>query len=179
MGRIKAKIIKSIIVTPAKITVIYYVIFPHSVYIILIIKNIKKKIAESSFWVDTYSTKYTCPFSSVSCSHPYGRSETQERLTGLHTAGVGELQPRSEADSMPFQPRPPKPIPPDQQLSLCHTRSCGSCRKPITLTGLHISSSCSEIKLCFILDHSSTLHSTLAFDENPTGSSNQREISLE
>lgn len=45
-------------------------------------------MAENSYWVDTYSTKYTCPFSSISCSHPYGKSETQERLS-LQEVGVG------------------------------------------------------------------------------------------
>lgn len=66
-------------------------------------------MAESSFCVHTYSTKYTCPFSSVSCSHPYGKSERQE---GPRSAG-GRAQwtePGSRRTSRGV-PRPSSPTP--------------------------------------------------------------------
>lgn len=75
----------------------------------------------AGFYVDTYSTKYTCPFSSVSCSHPYGKSETQERPRGQHMAEVEWAEARWEGEvSCPSGPAP-NPVPPEQQPLFQHT----------------------------------------------------------
>lgn len=87
-------------------------------------------MTENSFYTATYSTKKTCPFSSVSCSHPYGKSETQEGWQVCARQGWGERTRRpGSGGATPSHPHP-EAWPTNEQPHWATLRPRGRSRKP-------------------------------------------------
>lgn len=103
----------------------------------IINENSSSKPTWPCFYIDTYSTKNSCPFSSVSCSHPYGKSETQERLTAVCVVEWSQAKPQGQEEGSSFFCT----LNSLDQLPRVTRFKGGGYRRPSIPSGMHISAS--------------------------------------